>query len=125
MITLEVARHIVGKNMPYDTGYMFTFGARYNETEHMIAIYYDTNAVPYIHWNEIGANGNPNKGFIANDTVNELNYVIQLDEFDLNTHLTGVQKKVQLRSTLIQQGVLEHASVHGEFGGGPYELYLG
>ena len=125
MITLEMVRHLVGKNMPYDTGYMFTFGARYNETEHMIAVFYDTNAVPYIHWNEIGANGNPNKGFISIDTVNDINYLAALNKDGQDNHLVDAQKKVQLRSTLIQQGVLEHAQEHGEFGGGPYELYVG
>lgn len=125
MITLEMARHIVGANMPYDTGFMFTFGARYNETEHMIAIWYDTISVPYIHWNEIGANGNRNKGFISKKTVNEILHMHTLDEAGLNSFLSDARDKVQLRSSMIQQGVYEHVKQHGEFGGGPFELYVG
>lgn len=120
-----MVRHVVGDNMPYDTGYMFTFGARYNETEHMIAVYYDTNAVPYIHWNEIGANNNPNKGFISDKTIDAINFLVHMDDGTRQLNLSFVRDRVQLRSTLIQQGVMEHAQVHGEFGGGPYELYVG
>jgi len=128
-LTLDALREIVQSEMPYDTGYMFTFGASYNETEQYLAVYYDTIAVPYIHWNEIGANNNPNKGFISVNTITAVNDALaNLQTGNIPALDETMYKRVetnQKRISLIQQSVLEHVKSYGEIGGGPYDLYTG
>jgi len=126
MMTLEIMRQIVQNNMPFDTGFMFTFGARYNETNQYLVVYYDTIAVPYIVYNEEGARGNPNKGFISVKTVNELNWVAaNISSGAANEHLAQVNDVGKLRSSMIQQGVLDYAFDYPSGVGGTRDDYVG
>ena len=126
MITLEIVRQIVQTNMPFDTGFMFTVGARYNETEHHLLVFYDTIAVPYIVYNEEGANGNRNKGFISVNTVNEISYVqANLTSATVQNHLSGINDVSQLRSSMIQSGVFEYVYDYPSGVGGDRDVYVG
>lgn len=126
MMTLEIMRQIVQNNMPFDTGFMFTFGARYNETEQYLCVYYDTIAVPYIVYNEEGARGNKNKGFISVNTVNELNYVAaNLGNNIVQNHLSQINDLSKARSTMVQAGVLEYAYDYPSGVGGTRDDYVG
>lgn len=126
MITLEIVRQIVQNNMPFDTGFMFTFGARYNETEEYLLVYYDTLAVPYIVYNEEGANGNPNKGFISVNTINEISYIqANLSNKIVQNHLSGLNDVGRLRSSMIQSGVFEYAYDYPSGVGGDRDVYVG
>ncbi len=126
MITLEIVRQIVQSNMPYDTGFMFSFGARYNETEQYLVVWYDTIAVPYIVYNEEGARGNRNKGFISVNTVNEINYVAaNLNNGIVQNHLSGIGDLNKIRSSMVQAGVLEYAYDYPSGVGGARDDYVG
>jgi hypothetical protein len=126
MITLEIVRQIVQNNMPFDTGFMFTVGARYNETEHHLLVFYDTIAVPYIIYNEDGANNNPNKGFISVNTVNEISYVqANLSSQVVQSHLSGINDVSKLRSSLVQNGVYEYVYSYPSGVGGNRDDFVG
>lgn len=126
MITLEIVRQIVQTNMPYDTGFMFMFGARYNETEHHLVVYYDTIAVPYIVYNEEGARGNPNKGFISVNTVNEISFVqANISSKTVQNHLSGINDVSQLRSSMVSNGIYEYAYDYPQGSGGERDVYVG
>lgn len=126
MMTLEIMREIVQHNMPYDTGFMFTFGARYNETAQYVTVWYDTIAVPYIVYNEEGARNNPNKGFITEKTKTELEFVASnLQNRVVQRHLSGILNKNKLRSSMVQQGVVEYAYDYPQGVGGNRDAYVG
>jgi hypothetical protein len=126
MITLEIVRQIVQNNMPFDTGFMFSVGARYNETEHHLLVYYDTIAVPYIIYNEEGSNNNRNKGFISVNTVNEISYVqANLSSQVVQNHLSGINDVSKLRSSLIQSGVFEYVYNYPSGVGGDRDAFVG
>lgn len=118
-ITLEAARTIVDANKPFDTGYLFTFGNRYNETNDYIHIIYDLNVVPYIQFLEEGTQfSQRHVGFISADTVGQINaYVSGMD-------LSDSQKFNNQRTSLISQGVMEHAKGYG-LAGGRYDKLIG
>lgn len=118
-ITLEAARTIVDANKPFDTGYLFTFGNRYNDTTEYIHIIYDLNVVPYIQFLEEGTVfSTKHVGFISADTVGQINaYVAGMD-------LNDAQKFNNQRASLISQGVMEHAQGFG-LAGGRYDKFIG
>ena len=116
-LTLGELRTIVDSNKPFDTGFLFNFGNRYNETnEYMVAIY-DLNVVPYIQFLEEGTKySNKHQGFISVDTVGQINAGVQ----DMGI----LESKNMKRSSLISQGVLEHTINFGQQGG-RYDRLIG
>lgn len=116
-LTLGELRTIVDSNKPFDTGFLFNFGNRYNETnEYMVAIY-DLNVVPYIQFLEEGTKySNKHQGFISIDTVGQINAGVQ----DMGI----LESKNMKRSSLISQGVLEHTINFGQQGG-RYDRFIG
>jgi len=116
-ISLGELRTIVDANKPFDTGFLFMYGNRYNETaEYMVAIY-DLNTVPYIQFLEEGtAISTKHQGFISVDTVGQINNNIQ--------GLDVLESKNVDRSSMISQGVLEHTKNFGQ-AGGRYDKILG
>lgn len=116
-LTLGELRTIVDSNKPFDTGFLFNFGNRYNETnEYMVAIY-DLNVVPYIQFLEEGTRySTKHQGFISVDTVGQINAGVQ----DMGV----LESKNMKRSSLISQGVMEHAVNYG-LAGGRYDKYVG
>ena len=125
MITLDIMREVVKANTPYDTGYMFMFGARFNETDAYLSCYYDTTAVPYIVHNEEGHRGNPNKGFISVKTVTALNAVnASINTGDMQV-LQGAVDLNARRSRMASNAVYEHMKQYGRASGVVYEHYTG
>jgi hypothetical protein len=73
-------RTIVLANLPFKDGGMYTKGTRYSEDAEKFVIIYDGNSVPYIAPQEYGFTHwiskefiTVNQGFIQNNTVNDLN----------------------------------------------------
>jgi len=109
-MTLGEVREIVNANKPFDTGFLFMFGNRYNETENYIVAIYDLNTVPYIQFLEEGTQySDKHQGFISQDTVGQINAGVQ--------DIDRLQQKNVQRSTLISQGVMEHTINYGAAGG--------
>ena len=117
MITLSEIRLIALANIPYDKGFMYMNGTRFSEDSTKFSIVYDGNAVPYIPYTEFvwkakRWNGaiNPNEGWIRNNTVNDLDHII-------NTAYNGekslIMKKhertvvARARENKIAQGTLQ------------------
>lgn len=113
---LGVMREIVKANVPYDTGFLFTFGTRYNETDQYLICTYDVVAVPYITYLEEGTQrSQKHKGFISVKTIAALNSFAFAGTEDINME----------RSSMVTKSVVEHIIKHGKKGGGPYERYTG
>lgn len=111
MITLDEMRSIIDSYKPYDTGYLFMFGNRYNETEHFQVAIYDLITVPYIQFLEEGTKlSQRHVGFISDKTINAINNATA-------SSLLSADKNNQKRSSMISQGVLEHTKAYGREGG--------
>lgn len=125
MLNLELVRDVVKANKPFDTGFMFMFGARFNETENYLCVYYDSTAVPYIVHNELGHRNNPNEGFISVKTVGALNLLAgQLASGDVS-QLQQIRDHNRLQSSLISNSVMEYLTSYGKVAGLTYEHYTG
>lgn len=111
MITLDEMRSIIDSYKPYDTGYLFMFGNRYNETEQFQVAIYDLITVPYIQFLEEGTKfSQRHVGFISDKTVNAINNATA-------SSLMNADKNNQKRSSMISQGVMEHIKGYGREGG--------
>jgi hypothetical protein len=116
-MSLGELRTIVDANKPFDTGYLFTFGNRYNETPMYKVAVYDLLTVPYIQFLEEGtAFSSKHKGFISNKTVGQINAGVQ--------NFSQLERKNVSRSSLISQGVMEHITRYGQ-AGGRYDKFVG
>lgn len=115
MITLSDMRFIVDAYKPYDSGYMFLNGNRYNENNTMISAIYDTVAVPYIWYQEKGFRHyksgkfiKVNQYFIQEDTVNALDFFANNANAGERSLIQASNKRtVQARTSLIGQGVID------------------
>lgn len=111
LISLSELRTIVDNYKPYDTGYLFMFGNRYNETEQMQVVVYDLLTVPYIQFLEEGTKlSTRHQGFISKLTVNAINSASV-------ESIAAASKNVQKRSSMISQGVMDHIKGYGRQGG--------
>lgn len=111
MISLSEMRQIIDNYKPFDTGFLFMFGNRYNETPQMQVAIYDLLTVPYIQFLEEGTKlSTRHQGFISKKTVNAINSATQ-------ESVAAASKNVQSRSSMISQGVLEHTKAYGRQGG--------
>lgn len=116
-LTLSDLRTIVNANKPFDTGFLFNFGNRYNENGHYMVAIYDLVTVPYIQFLEEGtAFSTKHQGFISQDTVGQVNAGVQ--------DISKLEQKNIKRSTLVSQGVMEHIRGYGREGG-RYDKYVG
>ena len=101
--------------VPYDKGYMYINGLRFSEDSAKYSITYDTNAVPYIWYQEKGYKHyksgkmiTTNKGFIRDDTVNALtSYLSEPTEWKRQAIRNDNQQTVQARTSKISQGIIE------------------
>ena len=115
MITLNDIRTTVLSYIPYDKGFMYANGTRYSEDATKYTIIYDGNAVPYIPYQEYGfthyKSGKEitvNKGFIQDDTVNALDFLINAASGREKSVIQASQKrKVQARNNMMSQGTLQ------------------
>lgn len=113
MKTLDDLRLIVGRNMPYDTGYMFLAGANYYQNDHFMMAQYDLNSVEYIYYNEYGTIfTTKNQWFIRDQTVGEINYLASLDSAGQEQRLSGFSDEAKRRAStnLLKQGALDKIS---------------
>lgn len=116
-LTLSDMREIVDYNKPFDTGYLLTFGNRYNENEHFQVAIYDLLTVPYIVYLEEGTKqSTKHQGFITQKTMNHLR--------SRNVSSQAMSDQTQSRSSQISQGVLEHIKGYGR-AGGRYDIFIG
>ena len=101
-------REIVKANVPYRTGFLFTFGTRFNETDQYLVCTYDVTAVPYIPYLEEGTQqSKKHVGFISVKTITALN----------NMAYAGTEAKDMERSNMVSQGVIENIFKYGKRGG--------
>ena len=108
-------RTTVASYIPYDKGFMFLHANRYTEDATKYSITYDGNVVPYIQWQEYGFTHyitrqrvEVNKGFIQNDTVNALDFLInQASANEKSLIMADRKQTVQARARMISQGTLE------------------
>jgi hypothetical protein len=116
-LTLADMRQIIDYNKPFDTGYLLTFGNRYNENEHFQVAIYDLLTVPYIVYLEEGTQrSTKHQGFITQKTMNHLR--------SRNVDQQAMSDQTQKRSSQISQGVLEHIKGYGR-AGGRYDIFIG
>lgn len=116
-ITLSDLRTIVDGNKPFDTGFLFNFGNRYNENAHYMVAIYDLVTVPYIQFLEEGTRfSQKHVGFISQKTIGEINANIQ--------NIDTLEQKNVKRSSLMSQGVMDHIIKYGREGG-RYDKHVG
>ena len=115
MITLSDIRYTVLNYIPYDKGFMYMNGTRFSEDDVKYTIIYDGNAVPYIPYQEYGFKHyrskkliTVNKGFIQNDTVNALDFLINTASSREKSLIMAQSKRtVQARNNMLSQGTLQ------------------
>lgn len=116
-ITLSDLRTIVDANKPFDTGYLLSFGNRYNDNGHFMVAIYDMVTVPYIQFLEEGTRySTKHQGFISVKTVGQINAGVQ--------DISKLEQKNIDRSSLISQGVMDHIKKYGREGG-RFDKYVG
>ena len=116
-LTLSDLRTIVDANKPFDTGFLFNFGNRYNDNGHFMVAIYDLITVPYIQFLEEGTRySNKHKGFISNKTVGQVNAGVQ--------NIGRLEQKNVDRTSLISPGVMNHIKNYGREGG-RFDKYIG
>lgn len=121
---LSTFRNIIDVNKPFDTGRMFLEGNRYNVTDDYIMTRYDMIAVPYIKFQELGTKFfDGNKGFIAENTITELNQVAIFRQAGITSEEVGFRDATRAKASLISQGVLEQ--VKGQREGAFTNVYVG
>jgi len=115
MLTISDIRTIVLANIPVDGGKMYRNGTRYSEDAIKFSVIYDGNAVPYIAPQEYGFTHyksgkfvTVNQGFIRDNTVNDLNLIINVAN---SSEKSGIKKKYErknrVRDGLVGQGSLQ------------------
>lgn len=118
-MSLDTIRMIVDAEKPFDTGYLYSFGNRYNETPQYKRVIYDLLAVPYIQFLEEGTQrSKKHVGFISQNTITRIN--MGASSSDISA-LTDVQRD---RNNMVSQGVLEHIKAFGQ-AGGRYDKFVG
>jgi len=120
MLSMGSIKQVVRNNIPYDTGFMYLNGVRFSEDATKYVIVYDGNAVPYIMFQEYGFKHwrskkmiTTNKGFIQNNTVNDLSFLINSASAKESTLIGKAQDRTELarqrtsREQMISQGTLQ------------------
>ena len=110
MLTLNEMRMIVTNNMPYDTGFMFMSGSRYQENAHFMVAKYDTERVPYIVYNEEGTvYSTKNQYFIREQTVGDSMRHANYKDAGMQAPFTKLSENVKRRSStnLLKQGAID------------------
>lgn len=115
MITLNDIRYTVLNYIPFDKGFMYMNGTRFSEDAVKYTIIYDGNAVPYIPYQEYGFKHyrskkmiTVNKGFIQNDTVNALDFLVNTASSREKSLIMAQSKRtVQARDNMMSQGTLQ------------------
>jgi hypothetical protein len=115
MITMNEIRYTVQNYIPYDTGKMYIDGTRFSEDSTKFTIIYDGNAIPYIPYQEYGFTHyksgkfiTVNQGFIQNDTVNALNYLVNTaTSREKSLILAQSKRTVEARNNQLSQGTLQ------------------
>ena len=121
MITLQDIKTTVLAYIPYDRGFMYKHGTRYSEDDTKFTIIYDGNMVPYIPYQEYGfvhyRSGKfikVNQHFIQNDTVNALDFLINMATSNEKSLIMATNKRtVQARENMLAQGVLQSLKGNG------------
>lgn len=115
MISLSEIRMIALSEVPYDKGYMYINGLRFNEDSTKFSITYDTIAVPYIWYQEKGFKHfktkklvTRNQWFIKDRTVNALtSYANEPSEWKRSSIMNHNERTIQARTSKLSQGTLE------------------
>jgi hypothetical protein len=122
MIKMSEIVTIVRANMPYDTGFMYANGTRFSEDATKFKITYDGNAVPYIPYQEYGFRHyiskkliTINQGFIRNNTVNDLNHLINVSSTNEKRRIMKHHERTNLgreramldKGNMMSQGTLQ------------------
>ena len=118
MITLSEVRTIVLANIPIapvNGGRMYRDGTRYSEDSTKLSVIYDGNAVEYIAPQEYGFRHyksgkfvTVNQGFIRDNTVNDLNLIINTATTSERSAIKKkYERKNQVRDQLTSQGNLQ------------------
>lgn len=115
MITMNEIRYTVQNYIPYDTGNMYINGTRFFEDATKYSVIYDGNSVPYIPYQEYGFKHyrsgkfiTVNQGFIQNDTVNALDYLINTaTSREKSLILAQSKRTVEARNNQLSQGTLQ------------------
>lgn len=116
-ITLERMKQIVDFHKPFDKGFLFTFGNRYNENDHFKVAIYDLIVVPYIQFLEEGTIfSQKHVGFIRNKTVGAISANMISNQ--------ALVSRNQSMSSQLSTGVIEHLKGYGR-AGGRYDKYIG
>jgi hypothetical protein len=109
-MNLATMRMVVTSNMPYDSGFMFTAGAKFFENEHFMLCKYDTERVPYIIYNEEGTIfSTKNQYFIRKQTMGDLMRHESYNEAGMQANEAKLDKAVKRKGSLsmISQGAME------------------
>lgn len=118
VIPFSQFKNIIDINKPFDTGYMFTNGNRYVITESYIKTSYDLIAVPYIRFQEEGTKYfDGNAGFIAENTVTELNQAVAYHAAGITNETVGFRDATRAKASMVSNGVMEHLKSYGQQGG--------
>ena len=118
MISINDIRTIVLANIPIAPvkgGRMYRDGTRYGEDAVKFSVVYDGNMVPYIAPQEYGFTHylsgkfvTVNQGFIQNDTVNALDFLINnATSKEKNLILAQSKRTAQARANQLSQGTLQ------------------
>lgn len=106
---------VVRANVPFDTGELYRDGVRFGETERAYSITYDGNSVPHAIYQEYGFTHyrsgkfiDVNAGYIRNDTVNGLDFLINnATANEKNLIMSANKRTLQARNRMIAQGSLK------------------
>ena len=113
-ITMGNIKTIVQSKVPFDKGGIYE-ATRFAEDSTKFSIIYDSNIAPHIPYQEYGFTHyksgkfiTVNQFFIQDDTVNELNLLINTaSTSEKSTLLKRQGRKKQVRDKLISQGSLQ------------------
>ena len=113
--TLSDIKTTVLSYIPFDKGNMFMSGTSFSEDATKYTILYRGDVVPYIAPQEYGfihyiskKKVTVNQYFIQNDTVNALDFLINLATVDEGNKIMAFNKKtVQARNSMMAQGTLQ------------------
>lgn len=113
-LTFSDIKTVVRANVPYDTGELYSKGVRFGETNRAYSITYDGNSVPHAIYQEYGFTHylsgkfiDVNAGYIRNDTVNGLDFLINnATSREKNLIMAANKRTTQARENMMSQGLL-------------------
>jgi len=107
-VNLTTLEQIVKSCMPFDTGYMFTYGSRYMENSHFLIAIYDVERVPYIIYQEMGTRfSTKNQYFIQDKTIGMINQTIAFEQRGMYFPINTDERMRQATKNLMRQGLVE------------------